>query len=277
MVRIKHQAPCLSVRRAGCQCRPQPEQRKRARPTLLALLRSIDQTYQINARKPCQAMNDAGYKVELLAAPSTRPLPKAEAFDPMASLIEQEWLLQGQPLTSVTATIRQRACLLYVPDPSWMAPHTNFGCRRNLVETCRRSRRTPGRAMSCSTRRATFFKQPTQWTTTSSLRCRTNSEQSSTTGPPPEVWTPRAQRTDDDARWLGQAPGCADWAGLCPFIRATRCHRAAPHCSGRPGLRNRHRVRENRHAEVTICVSGAPPCRRRQQASDCLCQLCGSN
>ena len=100
-----------------------PEQSKRARPTLLILLRSIDQTYQINARKPCQAVNDAGYEVELLAAPSTHPLPKAEAFDPMASLIEQEWLLQGQPLTSVTATIRQRACPLYVPDPRWMALH----------------------------------------------------------------------------------------------------------------------------------------------------------
>ncbi len=62
-------------------------------------------------------------RVELLAAPSVHPLPAAEAFDPMASLIEQEWLLLGEPLRHVVATLRGRACPLYVPDPRWMALH----------------------------------------------------------------------------------------------------------------------------------------------------------
>ena len=50
-------------------------------------------------------------------------LPNHEPFEPMASLIEQEWLLQGMPLSVVVATIRGRACPLYVPDPRWMALH----------------------------------------------------------------------------------------------------------------------------------------------------------
>lgn len=100
-----------------------PEQAKADRRSLFAVLRSIDPTYKINPKKPYQAVNDAGYEVELLAAPSTHPLPRGSAFDPMASLTEQEWLLRGQPLSCVVATVRLRACPLYVPDPRWMALH----------------------------------------------------------------------------------------------------------------------------------------------------------
>lgn len=91
--------------------------------TLFGVLKSIDSTYRISPRKPYQAVNDDGYEVELLAAPSAHPLPKDEAFDPMASLIEQEWLLLGQPVQVVVATQRNRACPLFVPDPRWMALH----------------------------------------------------------------------------------------------------------------------------------------------------------
>jgi hypothetical protein len=95
-----------------------------ARPkTLFSVLTNIDSSYRISPRKRYQAVNDAGYEVELLAAPSVHPLPAAEAFDPMASLIEQEWLLLGSPLRHVVATVRGRACPLYVPDPRWMALH----------------------------------------------------------------------------------------------------------------------------------------------------------
>lgn len=100
-----------------------PNQAKGKRRSLFAVLRSIDPSYRINAKKPYQAVNDSGYEVELLAAPSTHPLPPGSAFDPMASLPEQEWLLRGQPLSVVVATVRLRACPLYVPDPRWMALH----------------------------------------------------------------------------------------------------------------------------------------------------------
>lgn len=91
--------------------------------SLFSVLKCLDGTYQINSRKPYQAVNQSGYEVELLAAPSAHPLPNHEPFEPMASLIEQEWLLQGMPLSVVVATIRGRACPLYVPDPRWMALH----------------------------------------------------------------------------------------------------------------------------------------------------------
>lgn len=97
---------------------PQP-----ARKSLFAILKSIDSSYEINRRKPYQAVNAKGYEVELLAAPSCHPLPAEEAFNPMASLIEQEWLLKGTPISNVLATIRNRACPLHVPDPRWMALH----------------------------------------------------------------------------------------------------------------------------------------------------------
>jgi len=98
--------------------------------SLLGVLRHIDSTYTINKRKPYQAVNAAGYEVELLAAPSAHPLPKGESFEPMASLVEQEWLLEGRPLSAVVATLRGRACPLYVPDPRWMGLHKLWLARK---------------------------------------------------------------------------------------------------------------------------------------------------
>ena len=96
---------------------------KRTRKTLFSVLRSIDPSYKINPRKPYQALDADGYDVELLAAPSCQPLPKEEAFVPMKTLIEQEWLLLGRPVSAVVATKRARACPLTVPDPRFMGLH----------------------------------------------------------------------------------------------------------------------------------------------------------
>ena len=93
------------------------------RRTLLQVLQGVDSSYRINEKKKYQAVNSAGYEVELLAAPSLAPLPKEEAFEPMYSLTEQEWLLNGRPVAYVVATVRRRACPIYVPDPRWMAVH----------------------------------------------------------------------------------------------------------------------------------------------------------
>lgn len=94
-----------------------------SRKPLISVLQSIDSTYSLNPKKPYQAANSAGYEVELLAAPSRAPLPKKELFEPMVSLVEQEWLLCGKAAFVVVATQRHRACPLYVPDPRWMALH----------------------------------------------------------------------------------------------------------------------------------------------------------
>ena len=105
-------------------CRPASSSpSEHPRKTLFGILRSIDSTYRINPKKPYRATNSTGYEVELLAAPSRHPFPSEEIFSPMATLIEQEWLLNGSPIGNVIATIRNRACPLYVPDPRWMALH----------------------------------------------------------------------------------------------------------------------------------------------------------
>ena len=100
---------------------PHPAASRRA--SLMSVLKRIDNTYAINRRKPYQAVNDAGYEVELFAAPSTHPLPNNEAFEPMTTLEEQEWLLRGKPVRCVVTTNKPGACPLYVPDPRWMAVH----------------------------------------------------------------------------------------------------------------------------------------------------------
>ncbi len=93
------------------------------RKSLLKVIRGIDKTYRINPRKPYQAINSENYDVELLAAPSTHPLPKGEGFDPMATLVEQEWLLLGRPVSVVAGTSKGHASPMVVPDPRWMALH----------------------------------------------------------------------------------------------------------------------------------------------------------
>lgn len=96
---------------------------KKSRKTLFSVLRSIDSSYKINPRKPYQATDAGRYEVKLLAAPSCHPLPKEEAFAPMQTLLEQEWLLLGSPVSAVVATERGRACPLTVPDPRFMGLH----------------------------------------------------------------------------------------------------------------------------------------------------------
>ncbi len=93
------------------------------RSSLMAVLQGVDSSFRLNPKKPYQAVNSANYEVALLMAPSLAPLPKTEIFKPMVSLTEQEWLLKGRPVSIVVATVRQRACPLYVPDPRWMALH----------------------------------------------------------------------------------------------------------------------------------------------------------
>ena len=100
-----------------------PRTRQSPKKTVFASLRVVDSSYAINRAKPYQAINKAGYEVELLAAPSTHPIPKTEAFNPMATLVEQEWLLMGSPLSAVLTSQSGQACQLVVPDPRYMALH----------------------------------------------------------------------------------------------------------------------------------------------------------
>lgn len=93
-------------------------------PDLLSTLRRVDKSFRIHRLRRYQAVNDEGYEVELLAAPSRHSsLPQNIGFDPMYSLHEQEWLLLGAPLQAVVMARDAMPAPMFVPDPRYMALH----------------------------------------------------------------------------------------------------------------------------------------------------------
>lgn len=93
-------------------------------PHLLEVLRRVDPSFRINPKRPYQAVDERGYPVELLVAPSLfRTLPSNDAFSPMAVFPEQEWLLRGRPVRHVVASRDGRSCPIFAPDPRWMGLH----------------------------------------------------------------------------------------------------------------------------------------------------------
>jgi hypothetical protein len=94
------------------------------RPNLVSVLRRVDSSFRVNRSKRYQALNDAGYEVELLFAPSRQAsLPGNVGFEPMYSLQEQEWLLMGRPVQTVVMARDGLPAPLFVPDPRYMALH----------------------------------------------------------------------------------------------------------------------------------------------------------
>ncbi len=109
---------CMSKTSLFCMS----EQPLKGSPLLTALL-AVDKSFQLNKRKPYQAVNRDAYEVELLTAPSVMStLSKDEQFS-TAAIPEQEWLLLGTPLRYVLCSKDGKPAPLYVPDPRYMALH----------------------------------------------------------------------------------------------------------------------------------------------------------
>lgn len=90
---------------------------------LFSALKAVDSSFKINPEKPYQALNDKGYEVELLTAPSVMAsLSKDEVFS-TAAIPEQEWLLKGTPVRHVVCARDGSPAPLFVPDPRWMGLH----------------------------------------------------------------------------------------------------------------------------------------------------------
>ena len=90
---------------------------------LLDVLKKVDKSFKINNSKPYQALNNKGYEVELLTAPSVMStLSKDEVFS-TAAIPEQEWLLLGKPIRRVVGAKDISPAPLFVPDPRYMALH----------------------------------------------------------------------------------------------------------------------------------------------------------
>lgn len=86
-------------------------------------IREFDPTFRINAERPFQAIGRGSRELELLAAPSVVDTLKAEPFQPITDLIEQEWLLMGEPLRQVICSLDRTPCGIAVPDPRYFALH----------------------------------------------------------------------------------------------------------------------------------------------------------
>ena len=106
---------------------------------LLTTLKSVDESFRINEKKPYQALNSQGYPVELLVAPSRfKTLPKNEVFSCLASFHEQEWLLEGRPVRHVVVSRDNKTCPIFAPDPRWMALHKSWLSRKEARDANKR-------------------------------------------------------------------------------------------------------------------------------------------
>jgi len=75
----------------------------------------------------------------LLVAPSMfRTLPKGEVFSPMATFVEQEWLLKGRAVRNVVVDRENRTCPIFAPDPRWMSLHKLWLARKQERDALKR-------------------------------------------------------------------------------------------------------------------------------------------
>ena len=90
--------------------------------SILDTLREIDPLYTKNTERSFQAVS-GNYEVEVLAAPSTlASFPKNDLV-PLRGLVEQEWLLLGQPVRHIACAMDGTPAPIAAPDPRWMALH----------------------------------------------------------------------------------------------------------------------------------------------------------
>jgi hypothetical protein len=94
----------------------------RSAASLLGTLREVDPLFTKNTERAFQAVSGK-YEVEVLAAPSTLASFPKDDLVPIPGMVEQEWLLPGQPLRHVAAAADGTPAPLVVPDPRWMALH----------------------------------------------------------------------------------------------------------------------------------------------------------
>lgn len=94
-----------------------------AGPSLIEVLKGIDDTFTENMEKPFQARNAKGYEVEFLLGASELQLhPASERIRPIP-LSEQDWLLRGRQVQQVVLDRTGQPARIVAPDPRWLALH----------------------------------------------------------------------------------------------------------------------------------------------------------
>jgi hypothetical protein len=90
-------------------------------PAVWPMLKAVDKTYTVNTERPNQARNAAAYEVELLVAPSRAAGFVRRDFPRPVALEEQEWLLNGKPVSRVVVARDASPARIVAPDPRWFA------------------------------------------------------------------------------------------------------------------------------------------------------------
>jgi hypothetical protein len=93
-------------------------------------IREFDPTFRVNAERPFQAIGRGSREIEVLAAPSVMATLKQEPFLPVPDLIEQEWLLLGEPVRQVICALDRTPCGVVAPDPRFFALHKAWLSRK---------------------------------------------------------------------------------------------------------------------------------------------------
>lgn len=85
------------------------------------MLKAVDETYTVNLERSFQARNAKAYEVEILVAPSrASTMAKTDRPRPVP-LMEQEWLLLGEPVDRVVLCRDGTSARIVAPDPRWFA------------------------------------------------------------------------------------------------------------------------------------------------------------
>jgi hypothetical protein len=94
-------------------------------PVLWEALKSLDDTFVINAERSFQARNRDAREVELLVGIERADAVKAEPMRPLP-LPEQDWLYRGRPMRRIVCGLDATPAALVVPDPRWFALHKRW-------------------------------------------------------------------------------------------------------------------------------------------------------
>jgi hypothetical protein len=88
-----------------------------------SMLKAVDPTYSVNTERSFQARNASAYEVELVVAPSRADgMARGDMPSPIP-MEEQEWLLNGTPVSRVVIGMDRMAARIVAPDPRWFALH----------------------------------------------------------------------------------------------------------------------------------------------------------
>ncbi len=94
-------------------------------PLLWDAIKSLDDTFVVNAERSFQARNRDAREIELLVGIERAETVNGQTLIPLP-LPEQDWLYLGRPLRRIVCGLDATPAALVVPDPRWFALHKRW-------------------------------------------------------------------------------------------------------------------------------------------------------